>query len=216
VSQPTAVAGDHRFVSISAQGATSCGVTDAGMLLCWGVLGPDGAVIPGASRCGTTVYGKGGPVTYYVVCAPSPLRIPVVAQGSDTSFVAVSGTCALTAQSSVYCYENSRMERVAPPGSFVSIAGGARHSCGLGAGGEARCWGEGFDGQRGDGTMSFSSVPVMVAGSHSFTEIVVGDVHTCGLAVAGDVWCWGANGSGQVGVPMRSDTRVPRRVRGQP
>jgi len=215
-SQPTAVAGDHSFVSIGARGPTSCGVTDAGALLCWGVLGEPGTTIPGAIQCGTTYQDKSGPVTYYVTCALSPLRIPLLAQGTDTTFASVNGTCAVTTQDSVYCYRVNRMERVAPPGSFVAITSGGSHTCGLAASGEAQCWGEGYDGQRGDGTMSSSSVPVMVAGSHLFTEITAGDTHTCGLAVAGDVWCWGGNWAGQVGVPMRSDTRVPGRVRGQP
>jgi alpha-tubulin suppressor-like RCC1 family protein len=215
VTEPTAVAGGHHFVSIGARDATTCGATDTGALLCWGVLGDDGVAIPGASRCGTTYQDKSGPVTYYVTCALSPLRIPVMAQGSDTTFVSVSGTCALSVQGSVYCSRITHMERVAPPGSFVAIASGPGHTCGLAATGEASCWGQGFDGQRG-GTTTFSSVPVTVAGSHSFVRIAVGESHTCGLAVAGDVWCWGNNWFGQAGVPMRSDTRVPRRVRGQP
>jgi alpha-tubulin suppressor-like RCC1 family protein len=215
-SQPAAVSGDLHFVSLSAQERTTCGVTDAGSLLCWGVLADGDVPIPGASRCGTTVHDKSGPVTYFVTCALSPLRMPVVAPGSDTTFVTVRRTCAGTAQRSVYCYRNYRMEQVAPPGSFVSIAVGYLHVCGLDASGGAKCWGENSQGQRGDGSTSYSSVPVAVTGGHVFTEIVAGGGHTCGLAVAGDLWCWGANLAGQVGVPMRSDTRVPRRVRGQP
>jgi hypothetical protein len=214
-SQPATVAGNHTFSSISARGSTSCGVTDAGRLLCWGVLGEPSQMIPGAMQCGTTYQSKSGPQTYYVTCALTPIPIPVEAE-SDTTFVTVNGTCALTTQGAAYCYRFSRMERVAPPGSFVAIASGGSHTCGLSPAGEASCWGEGYDGQRGDGTMSPSSVPVRVAGSHLFTEITAGEVHTCGLAVARDVWCWGSNWAGQVGVPRRSDTRVPVRVRGQP
>jgi hypothetical protein len=213
---PTAVAGDHSFVSIGARDATSCGVTEAGKLLCWGVLGEQGANVPGAIQCSTTYQDKSGPVTYYVTCALSPIPMPLLAQGADTTFASVNGTCAVTTQGSAYCHRNNRMERVVPPGSLVTIVSGGQHLCGLSAGGEARCWGEGYEGQLGNGTMFSSSMPVTVAGSHLFTEIAAGDRHTCGLAVAGDVWCWGANGTGQAGVPIRSDTRVPQRVRGQP
>jgi alpha-tubulin suppressor-like RCC1 family protein len=191
-------------------------VTDEGAMLCWGYLAEDGVTIPGATRCGTTFQDKVGPVTLYVTCSLSPLRMPIAPQGSDTIFVAVSRGCGVTEQGSVYCTKDTRLQRVAPPGSFVTISSGEGHVCGLAASGEAKCWGEGYQGQRGDGTTSSSSAPVTVAGGHAFTQIAAGGWHTCGLAVGGDVWCWGANGTGQVGVAERSDTRVPQRVRGQP
>ncbi|MCR4339660.1 MAG: hypothetical protein NUW01_07210 [Gemmatimonadaceae bacterium] len=98
------------------------------------------------------------------------------------------------------------------PTSFVSVASGEFHACGLTAAGSAWCWGRNSSSQLGAPTTEIcpasdlSSVPVAcstvaveVAGGHVFQSVEAGNTHTCGVTQAGDIYCWGGNPFGQLG-----------------
>ena len=51
----------------------------------------------------------------------------------------------------------------AVPLSFVQISAGAEHACGVASDGKAWCWGDGTNGQLGDGTEVGKLTPVAVA-----------------------------------------------------
>ena len=92
-------------------------------------------------------------------------------------------------------------------GSFVTIASGREHSCGLQADGSAYCWGQNRLGQVGNGTLSPAvvSLPVRVQTSVRFKSITVGAEHTCAIDLDNLAWCWGSNDSSQLGrVPASS------------
>ena len=215
VHQPAAVAGSHHFVSIGGSEDTTCGATDAGALLCWGVIPP--GVLPSETCTRVRVDEKGGSTPYTVSCSRTPRPMPVARVSADTTFVQVSGSCALSAGGAVYCLHPpaTAFTEVAPAGTFVSLAGGKAHVCGLDSSGASRCLGANHAGQLGDGTNENRTALVPVAGSHTFTQLAAGSNHTCGLTSA-DIWCWGANQLGQAGVPVLDNTRTPQRVRGQP
>ncbi|MES2524451.1 MAG: protein kinase [Gemmatimonadota bacterium] len=93
--------------------------------------------------------------------------------------------------------------------SFVSLATGVTHSCGLTRGGEAFCWGSNDFGQLGDSRSSARSAPGRVGGGHSFRMLRTGRAHTCGVTTSGLVGCWGANESGQLGDNSTSNRALP-------
>jgi alpha-tubulin suppressor-like RCC1 family protein len=75
--------------------------------------------------------------------------------------------------------------------TFVRLASGARHTCGLATDGHPWCWGFNIDGQVGDGsTGGFRTSPVAVAGGLSYASLSAGSYHTCGLSHA-HPYCWG-------------------------
>jgi hypothetical protein len=96
---------------------------------------------------------------------------------------------------------------VPPPGSDLScsvqttaITVGQSHACALVSDGSVWCWGANYVGQLGDGTTTFRSAPVPVAGLHDALAIAAGARHTCALRrLDNEVVCWGANEAGQVG-----------------
>jgi len=93
----------------------------------------------------------------------------------------------------------------------VSVAAGNAHACALLDSGQVRCWGEGGDGQLGNGGTSNSNVPVTVslpAGARAYT-IGAGGSHTCAGLDTGELVCWGAGFFGQLGYGMSGNASVP-------
>lgn len=210
---PTPIRSSLEWASLHAAETSTCGVTVAGHLYCWGLL-PEN--VAGAETCELPAGKSSDPV--FAPCADEPLRIPVGdGPSSDTLLTQVAGPCVLTTAGGVLCAPegSTRFERVAEAGSFVVIRAGVRHHCGLTAEGSARCWGINDQGQLGTGTRSQSLLPVTVAGAHTFTDIALGSGHSCGLTDAQEVWCWGENYTGQAGGSILETPLVPTKVRGQ-
>ena len=96
--------------------------------------------------------------------------------------------------------------------SFVQIATGAQHTCGLTTSAEAICWGANATGQLGDGTTQSRSAPVKVNSAVNFRLIRAGRDHTCGLSTSRAVFCWGSNSDGQLGIGTRARSNSPMMV----
>jgi adhesin/invasin len=116
--------------------------------------------------------------------------------------------------------------------TFVRLAAGEYHTCGLTATGAAYCWGRNSSGQVGDGTQTMRPTPtaVVVPAGVTFQSISLGELHSCaitGIPTAngtttpiGAVYCWGDNEYGQIGDGTLSGNAspvlAPRRVVNQP
>jgi hypothetical protein len=84
---------------------------------------------------------------------------------------------------------------------FASIGG-----CGLTAGHDAYCWGDGFHGWLGDGRAgsdAYAIQPVPVALGIKFATLS----GRCGLDLAGAAFCWGDNFFGQLGIGVTGGIR---------
>jgi len=101
-----------------------------------------------------------------------------------------------------------------PTGSGSQIAAGGFHTCALRAGGTVQCWGNNQNGQLGNGTNTYSTMPVSVSGLSGVTAIAAGGFHTCALLSGGTVQCWGYNVFGQLGNGTTTDSTVPVSVTG--
>jgi len=90
---------------------------------------------------------------------------------------------------------------------WSTISAGEDTTCGVLAGGGARCWGANFTGQLGDGTSSeYVETPVRLASlSDDWVEIEVGATHACGRQQNGSVWCWGDASA----MSLESSTNIP-------
>jgi alpha-tubulin suppressor-like RCC1 family protein len=205
------------FLSISAGGAHSCGLTSSGAAYCWGLGGSLG-------NNGTND-------------ARVPVAVLAPTGGSVLTFSSISAgythTCGLTSIGAAYCWGSGGSGRLgnndtndarvpvavlAPTGgsvlTFSSISAGSSHSCGLTSSGAAYCWGDGSSGQLGNNSTSGSNVPVAVAAPTggsvlTFSSIDVGSNHSCGLTSSGAAYCWGLGFSGQLGNNSTSGSNVP-------
>lgn len=96
-----------------------------------------------------------------------------------------------------------------------AVGAGSNHFCALDEDGAAWCWGNGSNGQLGQGEEEGSGVPMPVQGGHTFTAIDGGFSHTCALDDEGRAFCWGRNDSGELGTGSEGDpSSVPAEVSG--
>lgn len=140
--------------------------------------------------------------------------------------------CALTTEGGVRCwgygpegrlgdgktYQHERLAAV----QVVGLEGGVSHlasgpisdvTCAV-AGGAIKCWGDGRNGELGNGRAEISTTPVEVSGISDATMVAVGGSHVCALRAGGKVSCWGKNDSGQLGDGTTTMSKVPVAVPG--
>lgn len=199
---PVAVAGGHKFRTLSAGGViengTMCGIASDGTAWCWG----------------SNDWGKLGDGT--LVASSS---IPVAVQ-AGASFAGVTPgigfTCAVTTSGGLWCWGANNFGQMATgtpdtirhqpasislPGSpqMQQVALNSTSACALDSGGRAWCWG--WNGHSGlgranpvcteEGVETCIAPPDTVSGGHRFTMLSSNDEMTCGITVAGALWCWG-------------------------
>ena len=203
-------------VTVVAGGMHTCLVGPDGRAYCWG--GNDRGQV-----------GNGGTMRTAVPSIVSPdVRFGTIAAGMSHSCALARGT----GGGAAWCWgDNDQGQlgdktiaprptpvRAAEGHSFIAIAVGAAHSCGLEADGEAWCWGSNVHGQVGGGEAASPgiSAPALVAGSHTWTAITTGWNFTCGLERGGRAYCWGDNASGQLGNGAISERRSPEPVSASP
>jgi hypothetical protein len=116
--------------------------------------------------------------------------------------------CALATTGRVWCFTVDSSTNVSGLAevaggypSFRQLVGTSLTYCGLGAAGDAWCWGANANGQVGDGTETTQPAPVAVATATRFMQLDVANDHACGVATDSTAWCWGNNFSGMSGLP---------------
>lgn len=188
---PKLVTGAGTWVSLTAAGAYTCGLTRGGAAYCWGDNGS------GSLGDGSTTN------------RPTP-----VAVAGGIGLASLYHSCGLTSSGAAYCWGNNyygqvgdgsttdRSTPVAVAGGlrFASLTAGGDVTCGVTSSGAAFCWGLNHYGELGDGSTTDRPTPVAVAGRLTFASLTAGGFHTCGATTSGAVYCWGDNEFGQLGL----------------
>lgn len=158
---PQAVQGKLSWRSISGGHHHFCGNVSEGKTYCWGNNG-DGQLGDGSTNN-----------------SQQPVEVIVNSRYTATA-AGETFTCGLTTQHSAYCWgsrtvhwseedsadpEKSRImpRRVRGDMGFISLSAGGKHVCGLTKERTVYCWGEGSEGQLGNGIADYSYEPVRVA-----------------------------------------------------
>jgi alpha-tubulin suppressor-like RCC1 family protein len=197
-------------IAISAGGVSTCALTNADAVWCWG----------------NNTSGQLGDGT--MTNSATPVAVSGLASGVETIVAGPDHACAVVGGGTVRCWGNNGGGQLGD-GTYVTsttpvavsglasgieaIATGYSHTCALTAAGGVKCWGYNGDGRLGDGTMTITTTPVDVSGLASGVEAIsVGYYHTCALVAAGGVKCWGNNYAGALGNGMTIDSNVPVNV----
>mgnify|MGYP000405570142 CR=1 FL=1 len=211
---PTAVAGLTGVTRIAVGTSHSCAIGAGGGVWCWGMNG----------------YGEVDTRVFDGTGTPNRVR-PVRVPGVTASAIAAGGnyTCAVS-EGEVRCWGQAPLPDlrdgevaeetggvVTVPGvqGAVEVAAGDRHACARLGDGRVQCWGQGREGQRGDGVADplpprwpgphpppWRAPPqgvVTVAEVRDAVQVAAGSDSTCVRTAAGAVQCWGQGRDGQLG-----------------
>ena len=103
-----------------------------------------------------------------------------------------------------------------PLSSIIQVSSGGFHNCALKSDGTVNCWGNGENGELGDGTNTPKNYPVeVISGQNSsdplssIVQVSSGGSHTCALKSDGTVNCWGDGDSGRLGNGTSTSTNYP-------
>jgi len=131
----------------------------------------------------------------------------VVTCGDDTFGQLGNGITSANGTSEVFA---------AVPGlkSVTAVAAGEEHSLALLSNGTVVAWGDGSEGQLGDGSTTSSAVPVPVEGLAGVTAIAAGNLFSLALLSNGTVMAWGDNRFGALGNGTEVNSDVPVAVTG--
>lgn len=221
---PVPVAGGRLFRLVEAGVSHTCGVSyPDDKAYCWGYAA-EGALGEGS-------LGDGAPL--------SRLTPTAVAGGRSFRQVAPGGglsphTCGVTTSNEPFCWGDNEYGKLgtgadstARPARtniplqvyggrwFRQVDAGENFSCGVTTSYRVFCWGNGRNGQMGDGKQFLRYWPkVPVASSLSFERVSTGGSHACGETTNNRVYCWGLNADGELGDGTTTKRLVPVAVAG--
>ena len=202
-STPVTVLQLSDATSVSVGSSFSCAIRKDGTVSCWG----------------DDTSGQLGDGLMATRSQPAP--VTGVANAMQLAS-ADSTTCALVKGGDVYCWgaNDAGQAGVASPmqvltplkvaglSGVTAIAAGsnANHFCAVESSGAVQCWGQGNNGQLGNGDTNNSSTPVNVTSVNDAVGVTGGSGFTCATRKSGAVNCWGQNNWRQLGV---GDTSPP-------
>ncbi len=183
----------------------TCVLASDGGVKCWGQdrygnLG-HGAFGSGDSSSLEPVTVKG--ITSAVAISSGNFHVCVVLAEGQTYCWGDAEYGQLGSHSSVYVDEPEPVNVANPRGTndAASVALNYHHSCAVLNDATLRCWGDGVDGQMGDGYFLGGRTPLAVNTTKPAVAVSVGEKHSCALFEDKTVECWGANSQGQLGNP---------------
>lgn len=162
----------------------TCGITDTGILKCWGSASDFGIGLPNKISAATPQVIDNG-TTYLKVTA-----------GDDFA-------CGLSTEGIVKCWGNNSYGNRGDGFSYVNTTPslvfdeeikaenfGYDHSCFIRANGVLQCSGE-DDGKLGVGKLFVSAAPITLDNGIKYSKVSSSDYFSCGVTTAGVLKCWG-------------------------
>lgn len=198
---PVLVDNGTKYLTVSAIASTTCGITLAGVLKCWG-SDSQGLLGDGA--------GVGSDVL-----SPQAIDVGVTYQSLVMNS---SNACAITTGQILKCWgynifgqlgDGTTTIRTSP----TQVAGGELYSkvgmdgnstCALIAtganSGRIQCWGQGSSGQIGHAASpAYVANPTFISGGLYFTQLAFGSASICAITNTNQLYCWGDNNSAALG-----------------
>lgn len=190
------------WVSVSAGWYHTCALKNNGSLWCWG----------------QETYGELGNGDKLHPIQPSP--VPEATRAMNWGFVSAGYWfgCAIKTNRTLWCWgddtygeiadgppetfgQNAPIQEATASSSWMSVASGRDHGCGLRGDGTIWCWGRDNYGQIGNGvTTGDQRTPVQeTTNATDWSSLTVGDTHSCAIKTSGSLWCWGRDNTGQLG-----------------
>lgn len=196
-STPSAVAGLHSVVAVSAADRNACALTADGGVACWGSNDAD-------------LLGNENTAPYSTV----PVTPAGLQSGAVDIEVGDTYACAIKDDASLWCW-GALDDDLGPEPIAVEVQSGVadvsiegHHVCFTRTEGTVGCWGRGTSGELGIGGASSSATAKTPSVPGTVRQVATTETASCALTTTGAVSCWGAgtqNGTG-------SNTTVPELV----
>lgn len=228
INSPVAVVNDGalnglKLKSIKAAGGHTCALASDSKVYCWG------AQTYGRLGNGQTT----GNSTAPVAVSQGDLPVGAIIQSLSTSTNSYN-TCAIADNGNGYCwganwngqlginvlggtqsvprqiYKNGSLNNQ----SLKTVSVGGDSSCAIAVDNKAYCWGDGSEGQMGNGTnINDNIAPVLVTlGGRTVKHISVGMHSACIVASDNNGYCWGLNSRGGIGDGTIENKSTPTQV----
>jgi len=184
------------FISVSSGDHFSCGLTDKGIVFCWGAN--ERSQLGTSDRIRNLIPNK----VYEVN------NVVEIAAGSDFA-------CARISDGGVACWGRGDLgqtgdgfnetkdrifaTRVSTISTAIGITAGNGHACALLKDKSIQCWGSNDFWQLGNSSSTLEKLPIKVTGIPNATQVASGYNHTCALGENSFIYCWGDNRFGQLG-----------------
>jgi alpha-tubulin suppressor-like RCC1 family protein len=97
---------------------------------------------------------------------------------------------------------------------FEQVSANVEFTCAVSRSGQGVCWGQGADGQLGNGTTSRRTLPTPVSGGLVFADLSGGAAYSCGVTTTARAYCWGNNFWGNLGDGTQTTRLKPTPVAG--
>lgn len=209
---------EGHWAQIALGAGHGCGLIDTGDLWCWGYNN--------YRQLGNPLNNATTIPTRQTVKVNQPVPFKNVTAGAYHS-------CAQDFDNNTWCWgdnRNSQLGNGATSGNptnptptkvvtdktFISVAPGYHHTCGIDTNNDVWCWGGNERGQLGNpthsGTQNMTPTPTKIVGDIKLVSLAASHDHTCGLDTAGAAWCWGWNIHGQLGHNINTQTSNPNPV----
>jgi alpha-tubulin suppressor-like RCC1 family protein len=98
--------------------------------------------------------------------------------------------------------------------SVREVESGGSHTCALMVDESVKCWGNGEQGQLGNGSLSYRNTAFLVSDISTAKQISLGSNHTCALLEDKTIKCWGLGSTGRLGNGGESNQSTPVTVSG--
>jgi len=202
---PVLVTGLSGATSVSTGQSHACALLSGGTVMCWG-QGSTGALGDG------TTTSKAVPVAVTGLTGVTKLEA-----GNWNTCVLTTSSRACWGDNRFGQYgDNTTTESYTP--RFINdgaraIYGGDTHSCLVTSAGTARCYGNNYSGQLGNGKSGVWGTDTSdLSALGPVKSIVAGSTHTCAVLADNTVKCWGQNYDGRVGDGTTDDRLTPTAV----
>lgn len=202
---PTRINGVEKTRGIAVGSSVTCALSKDGIVRCWGAAAS--GIVPTANNSST-------PVVIDGLGAVAAIR------------VGINNACAIEDSGTLKCWGRNQdlqlgaevtSETVSQPITIdlpeepVDVQVGRATICALGVSGTLYCWGDGGDGEIGDGETKDRATPIAVSGLSDVRNFGSFYDHNCATNAEG-LFCWGSNSRGQLGIAGSEDVLTPQKV----
>ena len=200
-------------VSIAFGDRHACGLTDAGIVKCWGRNNHGQIGKSGGDKSSPEVVSFGSGLTATSIYAGGHHTCAILSDGSVKCW-GRNAFGQLGIGTTVNTNTPTTVNTLGAGRSAISLALAWNSTCALLDDGSVKCWGKSEHGQLGDGSStgqisSPPSNPISFGAGRTAKMITAGEFHYCAILDNDEIMCWGDGANGKLATGSTADQTTP-------